>query len=431
MKKLTLDLTNCYGIKRLQASLDFSKCKAYAIYAPNGSMKSSLAEAFRDLANDAESRDRIFPNRPTTRIIHGDGKDLPRESVLVVAPFDEEYGHTEKTSTLLVDAKLRKEYEQLQAQVDTAKEKLLKALKTQSGSKRDIEREISSSFTRSENQFIRALQRIQLELESQNGAPYADVDYDTLFDDKAQALLKEKDFKAALEDYVKKYNELLDASMYFSRDTFNYYNAGTIAKTLADHGFFKARHSVNLHGSKNIEIKDQKQLESLIEDEKKAIIEDSELRKRFSGIQKLLQKNAQVRDFEQYLLKHEALLPKMADSEAFKEEIWKSYLKTNLDLYADLLAKVKQTEKRKAAIETEANKQRTQWEQVIDIFNERFFVPFKLVAENRIPVMLGQETMLRLGFTFEDGAESIAIDKPTLMQALSTGESILRPKCDL
>jgi hypothetical protein len=121
----------------------------------------------------------------------------------------------------------------------------------------------------------------------------------------------------------------------------------------------------------------------------------------------------------------------MADSEAFKEEIWKSYLKTNLDLYADLLAKVKQTEKRKAAIETEANKQRTQWEQVIDIFNERFFVPFKLVAENRIPVMLGQETMLRLGFTFEDGAESIAIDKPTLMQALSTGESILRPKCDL
>jgi hypothetical protein len=38
---------------------------------------------------------------------------------------------------------------------------------------------------------------------------------------------------------------------------------------------------------------------------------------------------------------------------------------------------------------------------------------------------------LRLGFTFEDGAESIAIDKPTLMQALSTGESILRPKCDL
>jgi len=306
--------------------------------------------------------------------------------------------------------------------VDAAKDKLLKALKAQSGSKRDIESEISSSFTRREDQFVRALQRIQLELESQKGAPYADVDYDTLFDDKAQALLKEKDFKSALEDYVKKYNELLDASMYFSRDTFNYYNAGTIAKTLAEHGFFKAKHTVNLHGNKNIEIKDQKQLEALIEDEKKAIIEDAELRKRFTGIQKLLSKNAQVRDFEQYLLEHEALLPKMVDPEAFKEEIWKSYLKTNFDLYTDLLTKVKQTDKRKAEIEVDASKQQTQWEHVIDIFNERFFVPFKLVAQNRIPVMLGQESMLRLGFTFEDSAGSTAIDKPTLMQALSTGE---------
>jgi len=110
MKKLTLDLTNCYGIRRLKAALDFSKCKAYAIYAPNGSMKSSLAQTFLDLSNGADSKDRIFPDRATARIIRGDGKELPPESVLVVAPFDEVYGHTEKTSTLLVDAKLRKEY---------------------------------------------------------------------------------------------------------------------------------------------------------------------------------------------------------------------------------------------------------------------------------------------------------------------------------
>lgn len=59
---------------------------------------------------------------------------------------------------------------------------------------------------------------------------------------------------------------------------------------------------------------------------------------------------------------------------------------------------------------------------MIDIFNSRFFVPFKLTAKNRVSVILGGEPMLRLGFTFEDGADKADVDKPTLMQALSTGE---------
>lgn len=424
MKKLKIDLTNCYGIKRLQANFDFSNSKTYAIYAPNGVMKSSLAQVFKDLADGVESEDRIFSDRVCSRAIRGDGKEIPPENIMVVAPFDEVYGHTEKTSTLLVDANLRKQYEQLQSQVDDAKEKLLKALKAQSRSKRDIEREISALLTHSDDQFIRALRRLQIELQDQKEAPYADLDYDILFDDKAEALLNDKTFKAAVEDYVKKYNELLDSSVYFSRDTFNYFNAGTIAKTLSEHGFFKAKHTVSLHGNSNetFEIKDQKQLEALIENEKKAIISDSDLRKRFSSIQKLMHKNAQVRGFEQYLMSHVELLPKLANPEAFKQEIWKSYLKKSYDLYIDLLSKVETTEKRRNQIEGEAAKQSTQWERVIEIFNERFFVPFKLVAENRIPVMLGQETMLRLGFTFEDGSDRVSVDKETLMAALSTGE---------
>ena len=43
MNKLTVDLENCYGIKALKAQFDFSGKRAYALYAPNGSMKTSLA----------------------------------------------------------------------------------------------------------------------------------------------------------------------------------------------------------------------------------------------------------------------------------------------------------------------------------------------------------------------------------------------------
>jgi len=43
MNILKIDLENCYGIKKFQEQFDFSQKKVYAIYAPNGSMKTSLA----------------------------------------------------------------------------------------------------------------------------------------------------------------------------------------------------------------------------------------------------------------------------------------------------------------------------------------------------------------------------------------------------
>src|SRR5208283_2160646 len=136
---LTVDLESCYGIKALKTQLDFTGKRAYALYAPNGSMKTSLAQTFKDVADGAPSKDRIFPSRVCKRTITDEhGAQLPPESVLVIRPYDEVFGHTEKTSTLLVDAKLRKEYEQLHVEIDKAQDAFLKALKEQSGSKKDI-----------------------------------------------------------------------------------------------------------------------------------------------------------------------------------------------------------------------------------------------------------------------------------------------------
>ncbi len=98
---------------------------------------------------------------------------------------------------------------------------------------------------------------------TQTAAPFSDVQYDTIFDDKVIAFLGTKDFKTAIEAYITKYNELLAASTYFKKGVFNYYNASTIAKILADHGFFKAKHSINLNADARLEISDEKELEAL------------------------------------------------------------------------------------------------------------------------------------------------------------------------
>jgi len=423
VKTLTINLENCYGIRKLDAKLDFSTAKAIAIYAPNGSMKTSLAQTFQDIAAGTLSRDRIFPARGCTRVVKDEnGADLPKDSVLVVRPYEETLGHSAKTSTLLVNPALRKEYENLHKEIDAAKDAFLKAMEEQTGSKRDLEKEISHAFTATYDQFYIALNRIKDEVASRPDAPLKDVPYDLIFDDKVQGFLETKDFRTAIDAYIKKYNELLAASTYFKKGVFNYYNAAQIAKQLADNGFFAANHSVNLNAGEKKEITTQKELEDLITSEKNAISNDKELRKKFADIEKLIQKNATVREFEAYLLDHEELLTKFANIVDFKQEVWKSYIDTRFDLYKTLLEKYQAAEARRKEIQAQADKERTQWEEVIDIFNSRFVVPFKLQAANKVDVILGQQEMLSLGFIFSDGTDHAPVDRSALLQALSTGE---------
>jgi len=423
MKTLAISLESCYGIRRLEVKLDFSTAKTIAVYAPNGSMKTSLAQTFQDIADGVDSKDRIFPTRPCKREVKDEfGADLPKECILVVRPYDEVMGHTAKTSTLLVNHFLRKEYESLHAEIDAAKTALIKALKEQSGTKKDVEKEVSSTFTASDDKFYVALNYIKEEIAAQSDAPLAAVPYDVIFDEKVLSFLGTKDFKMAIEEFIKKYNELLAASTYFKKGTFNYYNAATIAKQLADNGFFAAKHSVNLNADQKLEITTQKELEDVIAKEKEAISNDKDLKKKFAEIEKLIQKNVTVREFEAYLLDHEELLVKLTNVAAFKEEVWKSYIKARFDLYQSLLDKYQAAEVRRKEIQEQAAKERTQWEEVIDIFNDRFFVPFKLEPINREAVMLGEQEILVLGFIFQEGTEQASIERATLIQSLSMGE---------
>ena len=195
-----------------------------------------------------------------------------------------------------------------------------------------------------------------------------------------------------------------------------------MAKNLAANGFFEAKHTVTLTGHEKVEIKSEKEPQALIQEEKDAITNDADLRKKFVEIEKQLEKNVDLRNFHAYLLENDVLLPKLVNIERFKEELLKSYFKTKSDLYLDLVDRYLKTEKRKKEIEKAAGKQRTQWERVIEIFNNRFFVPFTLVARNKIAVMLKENTPLNLSFSFKDGADEAVLERDALLEALSMGE---------
>lgn len=362
MDRVTIDLENCYGIKTLKHSFDFSEVRACALYAPNGVMKSSLAQTFQDLVSGTKSMDRIFQDRVTSRqIIDQNGAELAADQVLVVGPYNEQLAHNEKTSTLMVDEKRRAEYARLHLEIDKAKDALLAAIKKQAASKKNFESEIASAFT-SDNDFKKALDRIQKELELQTDKPFAEVEYDKIFDDRVLSAIDNKDVRGAIEDYVRRYNELLSASTFFKKGTFDYYNATQIATNLGNNGFFNAKHTVRLNSTgESVEIKTQKELETVIAREKDAIIKDKQLRKKFDDVAKALDKNATLRDFRAYMLDHEAFLSQLNNIAKFKEDILKSYLKANYGLYLDLMNQYDAAAKRAREIEQEAEKQRTQW----------------------------------------------------------------------
>ena len=423
MKKLRVELGHCYGIKKMIREFDFSRCSATAIYAPNGSMKSSLAQVFRDIAEGVDSSDRVFPDRKAMRKVTDEyGKPIAKDCVLVIGPYKPDLRYSGKTATLLVNPQLRERYEDLHVEVDAMQDSFCRALKAISKSKLDIEAEVSNAILKENTGFRDALRRVMFEVNSQTTAPFADIPYDLVFNEKVLLLVNTKGFKEAIGQYIEHYNRLLSSSTYFRQGVFNYYNATTIAKSLADNGFFDARHTVSLNAGKKIEISSREELEKLIAEEKDRITNDQELKSKFAAIDKVATKNEQCREFMSYIEKNVGVIPELQNYQAFKEKVWKSYFKALFDQYSALVAKYHEVDERRMAIEVAARSERTQWERVIEIFNDRFFVPFTLSVTNKVEVMLRAEPVLSLGFTFNDGSDKALIEEPMLMQVLSTGE---------
>lgn len=423
MEKLKLQLEHCYGIRKLDVVLDFGGNAAIAIYAPNGSMKSSLASTFQDIADGKASRDRIFPNRATVRVVQDENSaDLGAANVLVLRPYEEFVSKGNATATLLVNAALRQEYETLHEGVTAARSTLTTALKATAKTKRSVEHEVLTVFALADGDFDATLASLKEELAKDWQPVFKDVPYDVLNDERVVLFLAQGDFRTVINDYTKKYNELLAASKYFKKGGFNYYAATNVAKELKASGFFKAKHSVSLNGEEKKEINSEVELQALVDAERAKISEDAALRQKYEQLEKQIQKNAQLREFESYLQGHEELLPELTDLAAFNRKLWLSYLKANHALYVELINKVEQAAVRSADIEAQAGQEHTQWQDVIDMFNNRFIVPFHLEVGNKIQVVLGKETAPRLGFVFKDDNDHAKVERDALLQTLSTGE---------
>ncbi|MGJ8664987.1 MAG: hypothetical protein ACSHW7_01350 [Patiriisocius sp.] len=422
MTKLKIEFENCYGIKQLKYDFDFSVKSTYAIYAPNGTMKTSFANTFMDFSNSNPSKDSIFPARINKRIITDEnGDELKPEEIFVIVPYNEAF-KSQKLSTLLVNKELKERYDEIHLNINEKKDTLTKELISKSGLKKGVDAEFSTDFTSYSTDFFKAIGRVKTEVNDETEAEFSDIVYSKVFSQKVIAFLETKDFKTKLQEYIEKYNDLVDTSTYFQKGVFNHNNASTIAKNLKDNGFFKAKHSLILNAETDKkQISTEEELTEIIQAEKDAILNNPDLLKAFNDIDNALTKNIELKDFRDYLLANQKILPELPNINGFKQKIWVSYLKEFKQLFLDLDSEYNKGKEEIEKIVAQAKLEETDWRTVIGIFNKRFSVPFKLKVKNQEDVILKRNGP-SIVFEFIDNADKCEIDESKLHNVLSNGE---------
>lgn len=421
MNKIIVKIENCYGITSLLKEFDFSDGNnTFAIYAPNGVMKTSFANVFHDISSNKPSQDLIHTERVSLREIKDENEnELNPESIFVIKSYDSKY-RSEKISTLLVNEELREEYERLHKNIENYKVVLLKELSTLSKFKGSIENEISSTFVKDNEQFYKALELVKEKLELPETYDFSYIEFSRIFDSTIIDFLNTKDFKNKIKAYIEKYDDLVSKSKYLKKE-FNHYNAETVQKNLKDQGFFKANHSVNLVDGENkkIEITSEEELIELLKIEKNKILENPELKSLFDEIDKKI-KNVQLREFREYLFANKDILTELSDLDAFREKVWLSYLRVCHESFMNLYQEYINSSVEIKKIIEQAKLESTHWENVIKIFNRRFFVPFNLKIKNKEDIIL-KNNAPSISYYFDKREESV--DENLLVSSvLSQGE---------
>ena len=421
MNILNFDIKNCYGIGSLQHEIDYSQASVGVIYAPNGTMKTSLTKTFQRLIDGKNPCDEIYTHRESSAKIQLDGNPITHDSVYIFS--NEEKDGTTQISTFLVNAELKLQYDAILSQITQAKRTFIKQLKGLAKST-DCESEIIETFQDTpDDTFFDCLLHIQQLIES--NAPYINdksFRYNDLFDKghKVEQFVKEN-----IDDilqYFDKYVQLLEGSSLFSvgENSFGTAQVSTLLKSVSDNRFFAASHKFLLHNENTISSKDD--MQEVIDNELNKIYSDDTIKKLFEKIDKKLQANADLRNFQDVIQSNQDLIPELIDYDALRKKILLGYIISAEASFSELVGVYSANIDSIKTLIAQANETRSQWEFVIDIFNSRFFVPFKLKLQNKADILLNQVAP-ELIFVYKDGADGpIPQERKVLLEHLSKGE---------
>jgi len=412
MKKISLDLKYCHGISSLK--FEFCLKENYIIYATNGSMKTSLYKTFNDYINGNESKDLFFPNRKSSRIITDEnGKQIDPSMLLLVGNQDfviEDY----KMTSLLINEKLKKEYDNIFNKLNVQEEKIKKKIKSKTGE--TIETLFNDIGLKNLNEFDQSYF-------CENVINFDKIKYHDIFNDDNIKILNQKLIIESIKEYMNICNEIVNKNGIFINDIFELYHLKNIAKSLKSNNYFLPGHLIKLKCNDTYSDFDEEKIYKLIDNIEMQLQADS----RIAAVNLSLNSKISSRKLKTFLSSNQWIIPLLNDIEKLKKEYWKFCVSSDYELKSLILEYVKSYDEHRENLEKIIKKSRSsenlkKWNEAVEEFNRKFVsMPFELEVGNLSDVIL-KDSACSLIYKYSDKRETNEIKEQILKENLSKGE---------
>lgn len=416
MNKLNINLTNCFGIEALSHEFDFSTGNAISIYARNGLMKTSFANTFRLIQNGDIDKigDKIFGYQGNA-VVQIDGNPIAQDQVFVIKSYESSY--ESDISSLLIKGDIQERLQETFA----ARTQLLRALENASGLKvkkttqgkvvYELEPQIIKDFSFDESSILLNLNSLD------NYSPeirFDDVKYTSIFDPTVLKKIRDQKFQQGISSFTSASDEIYESFGYLEKGRLTLPKLKDLKKSLEKDSFFVKDNQITLSGEDAVT--DIAALNAHI-----AAIE-AQIRQSpaYQEIEKLLG-DAKGTILKDVIETHPEIVEYLSldKLDTLKKILWGSYIKANEALFHDLCDKYHGLSDAIDAVAMDD----TPWKHALDIFNQRFSVPFTMSVANLKGAIIG-ESVPQVKFTFTNGTDQKTIDRSQLeeLDTLSQGE---------
>ena len=399
MKSIQIEIKNGYGIVDFKHDFKYeddkngSYCHFYGLYAQNGTMKSSFAKTLSNYSKGEAVTDEIYQVSGSCTV-----SGIDPENILSYPSYGGRVYLSDNAAYLVANQEAKDVYTKASKDVIEAfnklKSKVSEVTKTKDGGDEAIIEDYYRRFVTKEEvasitlPAVITLLKANLPEIKKGKIQFCDVSLNVFNSSNFKKFITKEKYRGLFDRLVKAYDEMRASPTYY-REGFDSRSAHTLIKALEKSKYFNAKHEVVLRDSedkrtKNINNKEE--MESYLKTDFDRIIEAD------PGIEKPLNQliadfsvgtNGEARRIIEDISRRDILLF-MGDEDRFYKNMWFGYLSGCVEEIENLL---NVHDKSKLKIEealSKADNADTEWQDVIDIFNDRFSsLPYRIDIANK------------------------------------------------
>ncbi|MBP9780276.1 hypothetical protein KBD33_06720 [Candidatus Gracilibacteria bacterium] len=386
-------------------------------------MKTSFTKVFENYSLGKPSEERVHGYAPIVEILIDGTSPLPIENVLAIHSMKDTFNF-ETTSTILVRDDLRKEFEKQMKVIQGEQTEFLSIIKRVLGRKEyaDVLSDLASIFGVKQNEIFDELVKLETEILGPK-LPFGTLenDYKLFFDPDVIKVISDPKINTAINEYIETYDKLVSSSKYLRRG-FNHKSAEEIGEALESKGFFGAKHGVILNDETtgtNQSILTPEDFRKVLIDDQNAIFKSEAMEKKFKLIDKEFTKKGlhNLRNTITFSHNRYLILPELKDIQGFRRKFMLSIFQSHFTEYENWRKAYIPAKREIDRITAEANKEQDKWNETLNIFRDKFIVPFELIVDNQSDVLL-KESVPVISFDYE----GVRFNQKELLSILSNGE---------